>query len=324
LPLGKLGILELVASWHGVMNHNQTLWRLTTDRPAADILGEMYRRLAAIGWKGQDSSKTPGQDYLRMTHNDVTLVAYRPSPQATPPGSSATESVLCIQYIDRMTEGEMRAAIDEAIGKGASSDVLICFERLWSEDQSRRILQLLRSRPPRTPQTCLALAKLYHQRFKQDDKARSEILRASALLRTIAQYSDLEGKLRNLAKELGDEKLAEKPIEPRVLEELGFIELKPGVQTRSREIGVEEPVHFYVKTPKGSPKIISVRVIESTSTGNEPYQLAYVASIERGRCSGSHGKAHDLSVDDGRHATFTLERVGTTARFRLIAQLFGR
>jgi hypothetical protein len=337
LPFGKLGILELVTSWHGVMNHNQTLWRLTTDRPAADILGEMYRRLAAMGWKGRDSSKAPGQNYLRMTHNDATIVAYRPSPQETPPSSSAKDLVLCIspslsakesvlyiQYVDRMTEGEMRAAIDEAIGKGAPTDILICFERLWSEDQSRRILQLLRSRPTRTPQASLALANLYHHRLKQDDRARSELLRASALLRTITQYSDLESRVRNLAKELGDEKLAERPIEPRVLEELGFIELKPGVQARSREIGVEEPVHFYVKTSKGSIKIISVRVIESTSAGSESYQLAYVDSIERGRSWGSGGKSHEFSVDDGRRATFTIDRVGTTARFRLSAQLFAR
>jgi hypothetical protein len=157
------------------------------------------------------------------------------------------------------------------------TDILICFEGLWSADQAGRILNLLQSRPMRTPRASLTLARLYH-RLKQDDNARDELLHARALLHTIAQYSDLETKVRNLAKELGNEQLAAEPIEPRVLEELGFIELKAGIQIPSQEIGMEEPVHFYVKTPDGSLKTISLRIIKSATTNGDPMHI--------GICSG--------------------------------------
>ncbi len=267
--------------------------------------------------------QSPAQDYLRMARGNAKLVAYAPSPREAPPTSSPKSPILYVQYLERMTQDEARAAIDEAIAKSASADVLICFEQLWSGDQSRRILKLLESRPVRTPQASLTLANLYH-RLKEDDKARRELLHTCALLCTVAQYSDLESKARNLAKDLGDETLAEKPIDLELLEELGFVELKPGIQVPSVEIGVEEPVHFCARTSQGSFKTISLRAIKSASAGSGSYELAFVESSKNGRSWGSGGTVHDFSADDGCRVTFSLERLGATARFRLSTQVSDR
>ncbi|MHB1036142.1 MAG: hypothetical protein ACYC0Y_15990 [Pirellulales bacterium] len=322
LPLEEFGSPQVVTSSHGLMNHNETFWRLPINRPAADLLGEMQQRLEATGWKTRSRSKAPAQDYLRMARNDAALVIYAPSPRETPPSSSPKEPILYVHYVDRMTQNEMRSAIDESLAKGVSTDVLIRFQRQWSQDQSSRILQLLRSRPVRTPQTSIALANLYHQ-LKQDDNARAELLHACALLRTVAQYSDLQGKVRSLAKDLGDEKLAEKPLEPRVLDELGFVELKPGTRAASREIGVDEPVHFYARTADGSLRTISLRVIKSPANDSGAYQLAFVDANKDGRSWGTGGASHGSSLDNGCRVTFALERLDTTERFRLNTQLSG-
>ena len=55
LPLAEFGKLETVASWHGLMNHNETLWRLEPTGRPADALGEMRHRLESTGWKGADA-----------------------------------------------------------------------------------------------------------------------------------------------------------------------------------------------------------------------------------------------------------------------------
>ena len=324
LPLADFGNLELITSWHGLMNHNETLWRLTINRPVTNVLGEMRRRLEATGWKTRDTSKTPDQSYLRMSHNDTTLMIYVPSPQGTPPSSSPREPILNIQYVDRMTQDELRAAIDESLTQNVSTDILVCFEGQWSEEQSRRILKALQSRPVRTPQTALTLANLCH-RLKQDDNARRELLHAQALLRTVAQYSDLESKARNLAKDLGDEKLVKKPIEPPVLKELGFVELKPGIHVPAQETGLEEPVHFFAKTPSGSLNTVSLRVVKSISNnGGLSYQLAFVDSSENSRSWGTGGTSHNFLVEDKCNACFSLVRLGTGERFRLTTRLSGQ
>jgi hypothetical protein len=317
LPLAELGNLELITTWHGLMNHNETLWRLAIDRPPTDVLTEMRRRLEADGWKLSDSSKSPAQDYMRLKRNGAILLAYAPSSLVTPPGPPPKGSVLLIQYVDRMTQDDVHAAIDETLTKGTSTDVLICLAPRSSGDQVRRILKVLQSKPVRTPQGALTRADLYH-RLKQDDDARRELPYVCALLRTVAQPSDFESRARRLAQELGDEKLAEQPIEPRVLKELGFIELIPGVQVAPQEIGVEEPVHFYARTSKGSIRTISLRAFKVAATDGDPFQLTFVDAKEHGRSFGSSGTSCGFSLEDnGDRVSFTLSRLGTAERFRL-------
>jgi len=321
LPLAGLGDLEMLASWHGLMNHNETLWRLTADRPVTAVLGAVEQRLKADGWKTLDSSASPDHGYLRMGRQGMMLVAYVPSSREGPPPQ---EPILNVQYVDRMTQEEVRAAIDQAMAQDASADVLVCFDRLWSDDQSRRILKRLQARPARTPHAALVLARLYH-RLKQDDDARGELIRATALLRTIGQYGDLESRIQSLAKELGDEKLAKKSIEPRVLEELGFVELKPGAQVPPQDVGVEEPAHFYAKASNGSLRTISLRVVRSGSRNSETsFQLAHVESTEHGRSWGTSGTSHDFGVDGRCSVHFAIHRTGPGERFRLTADVSGR
>ena len=189
------------------------------------------------GWKTRDSSKASGQDYLRMAKNDAHTCGLRPV-VAGDDAEFLTEGVQPLDPIRRPHDARRGAN-----GDGTRRSAKVSRPRHWCassdrgpRDQSRRILQLLRSRPALTPQASLTLANLYH-RLKQDGDARGEVLRACALLRTVGQYTDLENKIRNLAKQLGDEKLVEKPIEPRVLEELGFLGLKSGVPIPAREVG---------------------------------------------------------------------------------------
>lgn len=324
LPLAELGQLEVVTSWHGLFNHNETLWRLAIDRPSGEVCAEIQRRLEGAGWKLCDVSKSPDRSYLRMGRDGAMLVAYVPSSQGSPPGSPPKQSALLIHYVDRMTQGELRAAIDQALAQNVSVDVLMRLERYWSEEQSQRILKAIQAGPVRTPQASLTIAKLY-RRLGQEDKAIAELPRARALLRTVAQPSDLESKLKNLAKDLGDEKLAEKPIEPRVLEQLGFVELKAGSQIPSREIGLEEPVHFFGKTAQGTLEIISVRAVKIASASGEPsYQLAQVESSEHGRSWGTSGPSHGFSVEGTCSGFFAIDRLGSTERFRLNVHVSGR
>jgi hypothetical protein len=323
LPLAEFGKLELVTSWHGLMNHNETLWRLTIDRPAGEVLAKIGRRLASADWKGSLPSGPEERSYLPLSKGEATLIVYVPSPAIRSADDPPTEPVLNIHYVDRMTQEELRAAIDGLIDDNALTDVLTCFEHQWSEDQCRRVLKTLESRPARTPRAALALVNVYH-RLKQNDKARRELLRACALLRTVAQYSDLESRARSLAKELGDEKLVEKPIEVPTLKELGFIELKPGAQVPPQEIGLEEPVHFYIKKADGKVKTLSLRAIKCGSKKTEPsHELACVESWESSRSSCTGSLSHCASIDDKCGAQFTLEQTGPQ-RFRLKTTLTGR
>jgi hypothetical protein len=325
LPLDEFGKPQILTSWHGLMNHNETFWNLTTDQPAKEVLDKIEQRMKETGWKNSLSHEMGERSYLHLTKNAASLLIYVPSkPLMIAPGSSQDASpkttVLSIQYIDRMTETELRAAIGESLAQHASLDALLCFESLLTDVQCQGVLKMIEPRPVRTPQAALMLCNLY-RRLKQDDKARRELIHAVVLLRTIPQSSDLETKARDRAKELGDEKLVEKPLEPEMLKEFGFIELKPGVQAPPQEIGFEEPVHCFANKSNGFLATISLRAVKTTSKNEEnSFQLAHVESIEHGRSWGSGGTSHTFFVDDNRRVSFNLTPLAP-GRFRLNIQV---
>ncbi len=323
LPLAEFGKPAVVMSWHGLMNHNETLWRVAIDRPAADVVHDLRGRLESDGWKADSGSKESDPPHAYLKKEGATLVIYAPPPKGVFSDSPPKEPVVYVQYVDVMTVKELRAAIDECLAKDVPSDVLICFERHCSSEQRDRLLKVLQTRPARTPEVSLTLAGLYH-RLKQDDQAREELARTCALLRTVAQYADLESKARNLAKELGDETLVKRAIEPGVLEELGFVELKAGASKDCREIGLDEPVYFFARAADGSLKTSCLRAIKSGTASDKSYQLAFVDSGEGSRSWGSGGSSHGFTVDDRSRAMFALERLGKTERFRLSTELVGR
>ena len=49
--LGRGGEPEQVWSWHGLMNHDETLWRITTDGPPAELIGRFQKRFKEAGWE---------------------------------------------------------------------------------------------------------------------------------------------------------------------------------------------------------------------------------------------------------------------------------
>jgi hypothetical protein len=323
-PPAALGDIELVTSRHGLMNHNETLWRVAADPTPAAVFDRLERLLKAAGWKTEDVTREGDLRHLRMRQEAQVLLAYVPAGLGRAPGAPPQASTLCVYYVDRMTEREIQAAIDEALAQNVPVDILVRFERLWSADQRSRMLKALESHPPRTPQVALTLANLYH-RLKQDEKARGELVRAHALLRTIADPSTLESKVRSLAKELGDEKLVERPIEPATLEGLGFVELKPGSQVAPQDVGLEEPVTFFARLPGGQVKTISLWVVRSSSkTGEASYQLGFLEVAEHGRSWTAGGSSYGCELGGDRFANFAMERLGTAERWRLSTQLSGK
>ena len=140
MPLEELGHLELITSWHGLMKRNETLWRFSTGRPVIEVLDEMQRRLESAGWKTMDFYTASDQRLLRMSRNTARLTAYGPSPQGPPPSDSPREPIL-IQYVDRMTQDELPRRSTSRWTQNTSTNVLLCFEHHWSDDQSRRVLK---------------------------------------------------------------------------------------------------------------------------------------------------------------------------------------
>jgi hypothetical protein len=231
------------------------------------------------------------------------------------------ERTFYVHYLDRMSRDEVGSAIEQAFDAQLPIDLLVLFERSWSKPQQRRALELFEANPPKDARSWLIAAST-HQRLKQNDQARRAVLKAKAMLRTVAQGNELDSELKNLAKKLGDEKLVDRPADPELFRELGFIEVGPLADASEIEVGVDEPAHFFAVDATGELRTISIRVTRTaTNDGSTAYCMAYVDSTENSRSWGSGSMGLQTQVDGLCKLDFTITRIGDTDRFTLTTEV---
>ncbi len=335
LPLFQQYEVEQVCSHHGLMFHNETFWRLTTGKGLAEALTDIQQTMEAAGWTTSSiSTEENSLPHLRM-NRDGTMLEVFPRErrhggvviQGSAESSDPEAEVLYVRYLDRMTGAEVSEAIDRALDEGLDGEALTLFMSCLQGNQQERVLEKLKTSTAETTRQWLAIAKL-HQRLKQDDEARNALLRAKALLRTAYQQDDLPNQIRNLAKALGSEDLIKQPIDAALLNELGFIELKPDEQIADVELGLNEPAHFFCHTSDGKLEL-SVRVVKNVTTeGKAAYQLAHVVAHGGSRSWGKGGSLgekfsssyHDLLEGVGE-ITFRALKLPGQERFRLSIEM---
>ena len=304
--LGEFGA-ERVTACHGLMVHNETFWRFTTDREALDVLNGIKTQMESAGWgQAMITGKDDESPHLRMFREAAVLSVFVHTPRQDVPhlvvthtGAAKAEKqkkTFYVHYLDRMTRDESKAAVERMFDDNVPVDTLVLFPLDWSETQCERISATAARHPSLKPRTWLALAKLHHH-FNQERPARDALARAHALNHTAAGDADLSADIRRLAKELGDDKLHEKTLDEALCRELGFIELKAG-GVPELEVALDEPAIFFGRTDRNQLKTITVRVVRAARVdGKATWALAHVDACGSERSWGSGG-----TIQEGRPA----------------------
>jgi hypothetical protein len=332
MPLGETDRLEPLSTWHGLMNRCEATWRLATDRDPAEVIDEMRQRLNAAGWKTGDWTRQPNFAHLRMTRDSVVLEIFPerqdgtsalPPTEEGPAASRPRERIVHIHYVDRMTEKELAAAVEQALAENSSIELLALFESAWTEAQCRQILGRLEGTRPKDPDGWLTVARLY-QRLQQMPKARDAVLKAHALERTVPDASGLSGRVEAAAKGLGDESLAKRPVDAGLLKDLGFVELKPGAAIPDREIALDEPACFLAAGRDGKLRTIAVRVKVPSPSGGAAPQLSFVDWSEGSKSWGTGGTQHSWQIDGVGTVQVSATPLSDGQRFRLSVHITPR
>jgi len=337
LPPGESA--DLLASYHGLMRANETLWRLQTARPAAQVLTELKKRLENDGWKtGRLELKEDSLMNLRATKGEDVFTIYpEERPEVFSPGEMVVtlgktepaaaepprQTVVLLHYVDRMNQKELAAAIDGLLDSDCPVGTLTVVERLVRGKQRRRLIQRLERAATKSPSEWLLLAEFYKSE-KRDDAARDALTRTVLLLRTVGNQGDLQGRIDELAKKLGVKEPRNLKPTRELLRQCGFVELTAGAPIADRELRVDEPALFYAYTGKGQLKTVALRVIESASTKDgKTYGLAHVEECDGGRAGGSASPliSYTTSIDGLGTAMFDVRQIGDEPRFRLSTRI---
>ncbi len=303
LPFRSAYPLERVVAWHGLMNHCDAVWRIVTDQPPAQVLGNIRGPLERVGWKVSEHSSQPMNPYLRATRGSVVVQVFPeredaalPSVQTTAAAQPPNDRILYVHYLDRMTDQELAGAVDRTVSENSPLGVLLLFQHSWTLDQCRQVLGRLEARRPSDPDGWLTMASIY-QRMEQSPKARDAVLKAHAMESAVPNASELSGRIQSLAKSLGDESLARRPIDVGLLKDAGFVELKPNDKVPDREIGADEAACYYASGRAGKVHTFAIRMTPGAPGGSLAGRLTFIHSSEGSKSWSSGGPEYAAHVD---------------------------
>jgi hypothetical protein len=323
---------ERVYSWHGLMTSNDTLWRLEPVAEPAGAIADMGQQLEADGWRL--SGEPPAESspaHLRCFKGPAILTVFevRQRRGLLPGGSGREEpSPLYVRYLNRMSGEAVQEAMEGALTADAPTDLLLVLSRKGSREQRERAMALLEARGSPDPEVWLALAE-FHRSMGRKEAGVAALFRAYALTDAVAKPAPLRGKFDRLAKDLGLGPLKPNLITPELLRESGFVELTPGMDPVSVEVGEGEAALFFLQSSDGECATTAARPVRACTPEDTPhYELAYVHTKGGSRSWGQGPDLRDgspagclacMGVDHYGH--LTIEKLPGRERFRVTAEV---
>jgi hypothetical protein len=284
----------LLGSYTGLLTHNENYRQFTlTDEPTKPV-EELRDAMTALGWKVLSGEwKAPNID-LRLEKDDRRIHVFQIRSDEpfsgqivmVRPSEKQPASLFGVADVQQFSDAEMKTVLDGLLTEPVSLERVMLFERMFDKEQQERFLSVLEDRSPRDVLSQIRLAEMYQRKSRLDD-AMKALTRARTLL-WAAQDNGFKGRLKSLAKSLGDEKLAEvKPTE-QDFRDAGLIELIAGGDPRKVEAQLGEAIVVFCRDRRGELHTFSLAV---APTGNvqDPFCAKAVHRMEGGSSSGSRG-----------------------------------
>jgi hypothetical protein len=316
----KLSFLEsdkvrLLISGRGLLKNNRTIWRFVSDRQTDKALAACQDELKSLGWEQEDI----GDEYLQMRKGDEHIYIFRNRQRNSKAGTIfwsepekiTAEATLIADYESNFNDDQMKEAMDALLESGVEMKTLLIFEKFFrTPKQLERLQSVIGKSQANTLDGNLMLARFWVDRG-QTDKGQELLMRARVMQRTEKDHNLRAEEIRDLARELGDESLAEVPISEEVFRRMGFINPEQLKEPVEFEKSINEPVLFYHHLDDGELQTFALRIIPSyESSYSMPYYLLTVESREGSSSSSENeGKLRpgDVWVVDTSINAFTDE-----------------
>ena len=284
----------LLGSYTGLLTHNETYRQFTlADEPTKPV-EELRDAMTALGWKVLSGEwKTPNID-LRLEKDDRRIHVFQIRSDEpfsgqivmVRPSAKQPASLFGVADVQQFSDAEMKTVLDGLLTEPVSLERLMLFERMFDKEQQERFLSVLEERSPRDVLSQIRLAEMYQRKSRLDD-AMKAMTQARTLL-WVAQDDGCKGRLKSLAKSLGDEKLAEvKPTE-QDFRDAGFVELTAGGEAVEVEVPLNEPAVVFCRDRRSEPHVFSL-AIGASGNSKDPFIAKWVHRMAHGYSSSTRG-----------------------------------
>ncbi len=286
--------VQQLISGKGLLKNNHTVWQFTDERQIDKALMAYRDELKTLGWGQEDL----GKEYLRMQKANENIYIFRQRRRDSKAGTIfwsepekiASEASLIADYESDFTDDQMQKAMDALLDSDVEMKTLLIFERYFrTPKQLERLRSIIEESPVNTLDGCLMLARYWADRG-QTDKGRESLLRARAMQRTEKGHNVRADEIKSLASELGDESLAEVPVDEEIFRQMGFINPEQLNDPIEIEKPINEPVLFYRRLGDGELQTVALRIIRSQESSYlVPYHLLTVESRKGSSSSSENG-----------------------------------
>ncbi|MDI6448734.1 PLD nuclease N-terminal domain-containing protein [Anaerobaca lacustris] len=292
-PLKALAPVPL-CSYSGLLTHNETFYQFALAGEVVETIKDMRDAMVASGWKELTSDLESSSINLRFRKDDRQMQIFQLRRREPSRGtvvrttSSRENSTTLFGVADVLHFGydERRAVLDGLLVAPVSMERLMLFERMFDKEQQERWLDILEEQPPRDALTQIRLAEMYEHRDRKEQAA-AALVRAKALLWAARDDSTLKGRIKRLAKKLGDESLIDDPPAPGDFRDAGFVEVLPG-ETVELEAGIDEPMVVFCFDGEGEP-VVSAVTVRRSDNEDDRFIVEHFQRQKHGSGWGSHG-----------------------------------
>lgn len=260
-----------------MMVHNETLWRLTSDKTAAQLFETVKKELTENGWRvDHEETSFPRSSILHLvdgTHDVKIFPAERNKLPSSSDDVWPSQIDYFVHYRNRLSQDVLRSTIGDVLAQEEPDvDFLLVFHGRASSEQRPKIIALLEELKPGTPASWMALAD--HYSSSKDIEGCKRSLRMLTCLQHLAlDGSSLSNKVRDIAKK---HNIAKSDYESPKREDwlqLGVVELPEEGQPESIEFGIETPAGFFEIDPEGKATVYSILIKEIGNSQLEAVQM---------------------------------------------------
>ena len=293
-PLMKLNP-QIVCSYSGLMKHSDTFHRLAIRPDRIDTLSESVDQMKSLGWRTGDNDFDKESINVRLNKDDRLIQIFTPRRERARrravvmigPRPTDSETVLYVRDVRLLSGDELGSVLDTLLAEPMQLELLLMFERMFEKAQRDKFYDLLREHRPSNVHLQLRLAEMYEQKGEIEESKKA-LLRASTLLWSIRDETNVKSRLKKLAKKLGDEELAKKPASEAAFRDAGFIDASETAVPIERKVGLDSPVVLFYRDSNDKLRAVSLTISRSGSE-TDPFILKHVERTAYGASWGSRG-----------------------------------
>lgn len=268
---------EVLTSTHRMMVHNETFWRLTSDKDAAELFGVVKEELTENGWRvDHEETSFPRSSILRMvdgTHDVKVFPAERNKLPASADGAWPEQVDYFVHYRNRLSQDVLQSAIGDVLDQEEPDlNFLLVFQGRASSEQRPKIISLLEKLTPGTPASWMALAD--HYSSHQDIEGCKRALRMLTCLQHLAvDGGSMSNKVRDIAKKHDIAKSEYESLKREDWLQLGLVELTEEGQPEPIDFGVGTSAGFFEIDSEGKATVYSILIKEIGNSQLEAVQM---------------------------------------------------